>query len=85
MNTRPAREAQTACNKFLFEVSLLAGELDVIRRIENPEQRTHALRRGQEAYEDLLVRGESLQVSPENAPLIRALLERIRAHLANVT
>lgn len=85
MNAHAARQAQVVFNQFLFEASLLAGELDSIRRIENPEQRTFVLRRGHEVYEELLRRWESLHVSPEDLPLIQALLERIRSRLNNLS
>lgn len=85
MNTHPARQAQAAVNQFLFEASLLAGELDTIRRIENPEQRTFVLRRGEEVYSELLRRSESLRVADGDVPLIQALLERIRSRLKSLS
>lgn len=81
MDAHTARQAHRAVNQFLFEASLLAGELESIRKIENPEQRTFVLRRGQEAYEELLANCAALHVSPEDAPVIQALLQRIRSRL----
>ena len=81
MNIHAARQAQVAFNRFLFEASLLAGELDTVRSIANAEQRTFVVQRGHEAYGELLKRWESLHIPAEDAPLLQALLERIRTHL----
>ena len=81
MKIPAARQAQTAFNQFLFETSLLAGELDTLHQIDDPVQRSFALRGAQQAYQELLSRCDSVHVPAGDAPLIQNLLERIRSRL----
>ena len=68
-------------NEFIADVFRLSAGLDSVSRRDNAERVAAIVRSAREAYELLLQRQHALKLPADDAEMIQAMLERIRARL----
>ncbi|HTV53331.1 MAG TPA: hypothetical protein VMI06_00275 [Terriglobia bacterium] len=72
---------QRRLNQFLIDACRTSTHLAAICRRVDPEARINAIANGREAYEELLTRRDSLNLSPEDSFHVQGMLDEIRARL----
>ena len=74
--TQPMR---SRVNEFVADVCRLSARLDPVSRRESAERLAASVRSARETYEQLIQRQHTVKLPPDDAEMVRTMLERIKA------